>query len=131
MVDEKIPNFEEIAKQKVAASFRVRGKVVKSPAEGQPVELLCDDPENHSVEILGSNQDTARYPLAKKAHSIEHLRSSQKRYLFRDPPFLPEQRVPLHPHADHHGKRLRGSRRNVPGHYFAGRRAKVSYSGLV
>lgn len=71
-----MPNFEEVSKQKVAASFRVKGKIVESPAEGQPVELLCNDPEQHYVEILGSNQDTARYPLAKKAHSIEHLRSN-------------------------------------------------------
>jgi asparaginyl-tRNA synthetase len=71
-----MPNFEEVAKQKVSACFRIKGKIVESPAEGQPVELLCDDPVNHLVEILGSNLDTGRYPLAKKAHSIEHLRSN-------------------------------------------------------
>ena len=59
------------------ASFSVTGVLVKSPAKGQDVELHGD-----SVEVLGKvyggeNGEVGAklYPLSKKAHSMEFLRT--------------------------------------------------------
>ncbi len=54
------------------SSVRVVGKVVKSPAKGQAVELLAT-----SVTVLGRVDDPAEYALAKKKHSLEYLREIQ------------------------------------------------------
>lgn len=39
VVDSTIPNFQEIADSKVGASFKFKGKLIRSPAAGQPFEL--------------------------------------------------------------------------------------------
>ncbi len=49
------------------ASIVVDGEIVESPAAGQPTELRAK-----WVEILGTAPD---YPLAKKRHSFEYLRT--------------------------------------------------------
>lgn len=54
------------------SSLRVTGKIVKSPAKGQTIEVLAQ-----SIEILGVVQDAATYPLAKKKHNLETLREFQ------------------------------------------------------
>lgn len=72
--EESIPNFEEIAKAGLGASFRIRGKLVKSPAKGQVIEVQVKDPKEHYVKVLGTNQDTKAYPLSKKGHTLEFLR---------------------------------------------------------
>lgn len=75
VVQNNMPNFSDLLNQNVAACLKVRGKLVKSPAQGQPIEMLLDDPENHGVEILGANLDVKGYPLGgKKKHTLEHLR---------------------------------------------------------
>ena len=75
VVQNNMPNFSDLLNQNVAACLRVKGKLVKSPAQGQPIEMLVDDPVNHKVEILGANQDPKGYPLGgKKRHTLEHLR---------------------------------------------------------
>lgn len=51
------------------ASVRASGTLVKSPKPGQPVELAADD-----VAVM-SGAEAATYPLQKKAHSAEFLRS--------------------------------------------------------
>ena len=51
------------------ACLEVVGKVVKSMGKGQTVEVLAD-----SVRIYGRNMDSAAYPMAKRGHSMEHLR---------------------------------------------------------
>ena len=56
------------------ASFRVRGKFVKSPAKGQPIEVLVNDPNTHYAKIVGAVSDTKNYPLSKKGHTLEFLR---------------------------------------------------------
>lgn len=45
----------------MGASVVVKGKLIKSPKDGQPFELALDDPENHRVEVLGNTD--ASYPL--------------------------------------------------------------------
>ena len=75
VVQNNMPNFAELLNQNVAACLKITGKLVKSPAQGQPIEMLVDDPTHHAVEILGANQDVKNYPLGgKKKHTLEHLR---------------------------------------------------------
>uniref|UniRef100_A0A7S4C2F7 asparagine--tRNA ligase n=1 Tax=Chrysotila carterae TaxID=13221 RepID=A0A7S4C2F7_CHRCT len=45
------------------------GNIVESPGSGQAVELQAE-----SVSVVGVS-DGAQYPLAKKAHTLEHLRT--------------------------------------------------------
>lgn len=45
----------------MSASVLVKGKLITSPAKGQPFELALDDPAQHRVEVLGNTDNT--YPL--------------------------------------------------------------------
>ena len=65
---EKINNYDEIAKQNVGACLKVTGRVILTPENRQPFEINAD-----SVEVLGSS--TPDYPLQKKRHSMEFLRT--------------------------------------------------------
>ncbi len=65
---EKISNYEEVVKQNVGSAFCVNGKVVLTPNAQQPFEIGAIE-----VEVLGGSE--ADYPLQKKGHSIEFLRS--------------------------------------------------------
>mgnify|MGYP005788449125 FL=1 len=64
----KVENYDAIVKENVGSSFCVTGKVIVTPNAQQPFEINAK-----SVEILGSC-DTD-YPLQKKRHTIEFLRS--------------------------------------------------------
>jgi asparaginyl-tRNA synthetase len=60
---------EELIKNvTTGACIAVKGTLVASPAEGQPVEIQAA-----SIEILGT-ADAATYPLQKKGHTLEFLR---------------------------------------------------------
>ena len=61
-------NFEEISKQNVGAAFIVRGTLVATPNAKQPFEIQAE-----SIEVEGSS--TPEYPLQKKRHTLEYLRS--------------------------------------------------------
>ncbi len=65
---EKVSNYDEIVKQNVGSSFEVKGKLVLTPNAQQPFEISAVD-----VNVLGCSE--ADYPLQKKGHSIEFLRS--------------------------------------------------------
>jgi len=65
--------MDTLKNQGAGASVRVQGKVVESPAKGQEVEISCNIPE-HGVKIIG-DVDPKVYPLAKKFHSAEFLRT--------------------------------------------------------
>ncbi len=65
-----INNYEEIAKQNVGASFRITGTLVLTPEAKQPFELKAA-----AVEIEGAS--APEYPLQKKRHSTEFLRTIQ------------------------------------------------------
>jgi len=69
-----MPNFDEISKAGAGASFRIKGKFTKSPAKGQPIEVLVNDVEKHYVKIIGEVTDPKNYPLSKKGHTLEFLR---------------------------------------------------------
>ena len=65
---DKVNNYDEVVKQRVGASFSVNGKVVLTPNAQQPFEISAV-----KVEILGESE--ADYPLQKKGHTMEFLRS--------------------------------------------------------
>jgi asparaginyl-tRNA synthetase len=68
-----MPNFDKVAKTTTGASFKMKGKLIRSPAKGQLVELQVCCPERHAVKIIGDCPGES-YPLAKKKHSVEFLR---------------------------------------------------------
>jgi len=74
VVNEKLPNFQEISKNTAGASFRIQGRFIKSPAKGQVIEVQVDDPEQHYVKVVGPVIDSKNYPMAKKGHTLEYLR---------------------------------------------------------
>ena len=70
IVDANLPNYDsEIKKLTTGCSIRAIGKLVESPAKGQNVELQAVE-----IEVLGW-ADPDSYPLQKKRHSFEFLRS--------------------------------------------------------
>ncbi|XRB09995.1 asparagine--tRNA ligase [Pycnococcus provasolii] len=52
------------------AAVRVTGTLQESPAKGQAVELAAT-----SLELVGVVVDPATYPLSKKRHTLEYLRT--------------------------------------------------------
>lgn len=65
---DELSNFEEIRRLNVGASIVATGKLVATPDARQPFELQAQ-----SVEILGVS--APEYPLQKKRHSFEYLRT--------------------------------------------------------
>jgi asparaginyl-tRNA synthetase len=68
VADAGIPGYEAIAKVSTGASIEVRGKLIPSPAAGQKWEMQAV-----SIKLLGEVPED--YPLQKKGHSQEFLRS--------------------------------------------------------
>ncbi len=65
---DKLDNFEKIAKLNVGAAVVVTGEVVVTPDAKQPFEIQATN-----VDIEG--ESTPDYPLQKKRHSFEYLRT--------------------------------------------------------
>ena len=65
-----LENYKEIAAQNVGAALIVRGTVVLTPEAKQPLEVKAA-----SVEVEGKSAPD--YPLQKKRHSVEFLRTIQ------------------------------------------------------
>ncbi len=63
-------NYDEIAHQNVGAALIVRGTLVLTPDAKQPFELKA-------AEVAVEGVSTPDYPLQKKRHSIEYLRTIQ------------------------------------------------------
>ena len=64
----KIENYDAIVKENVGSSFEIIGRVILTPEAKQPFEINADE-----VEILGSCD--LDYPLQKKRHTVEFLRT--------------------------------------------------------
>lgn len=65
---EKIGNFEEISKLNTGAAISVSGKVIITPNAKQKFEINAE-----RIEIEGVSSPD--YPLQKKAHGLEYLRT--------------------------------------------------------
>lgn len=63
-----VSNFMEVAKQNVGAALCVTGTLVLTPQAKQPCEL-------HAAEINVEAASSPEYPLQKKRHSVEFLRT--------------------------------------------------------
>ena len=65
-----LPNYDQIASQNVGAALVVTGELVLTPGAQQPFELKAS-----SVEVEGPSAPD--YPLQKKRHTVEYLRTIQ------------------------------------------------------
>ena len=65
---DKLDNFEKISKLNVGSAIVVRGIIVATPQAKQPFEMQAD-------EVMVEGASTADYPLQKKRHSFEYLRT--------------------------------------------------------
>ena len=63
-----LSNFEQIAKTNVGAALIVRGTIVETPQAKQPFEMQAE-------EVIVEGTSTADYPLQKKRHTFEYLRT--------------------------------------------------------
>ena len=61
-------NFAEITKLNVGAAIIVKGTLVATPQAKQPFEI-------QATEVVVEGASTSDYPLQKKRHSIEYLRT--------------------------------------------------------
>jgi asparaginyl-tRNA synthetase len=68
IADPQIDNFDNVVKLLNGAAVRIVGDLVASPAKGQRVELKAKE-----IEIVG--EVASDYPLQKKRHSFEFLRT--------------------------------------------------------
>jgi len=68
VADVGIPGYEDITKMNTGASVEIRGRLIPSPAAGQKWEMQAT-----SIKLLGGVPED--YPLQKKGHSQEFLRS--------------------------------------------------------
>ena len=66
--ESSVNNFEEISHTPVGSSLIVTGKLLMTPAAKQPFEL-------HATEVVIEGLSTSDYPLQKKRHSMEYLRT--------------------------------------------------------
>ncbi|MEA3543646.1 MAG: asparagine--tRNA ligase [Thermodesulfobacteriota bacterium] len=64
----ELDNYATVSKVGTGASLVVVGQLVESPAAGQTWEVQAQ-----SIEIIGAADES--YPLQKKRHSLEYLRS--------------------------------------------------------
>ena len=70
IADQGLPNYkDEILKLTTGCSIKAVGELAKSPGKGQNVELQAQE-----IEVLGW-VDPEVYPLQKKRHSFEFLRT--------------------------------------------------------
>ncbi len=66
--DEKINNFKEISKINVGAAVIVTGTLILTPDAAQPFEINAN-------EIVIEGESAPDYPLQKKRHTLEYLRT--------------------------------------------------------
>ena len=65
---EKTSNFKDIARLNVGSAVRVRGIVTQTPEAAQPFEISA-------LEVTVEGESVPEYPLQKKRHSPEFLRT--------------------------------------------------------
>ena len=65
---DKLDNFDAICKTNVGAALVIRGTIVETPQAKQPFEMQAE-------EVYVEGVSSADYPLQKKRHSFEYLRT--------------------------------------------------------
>ena len=66
--DATLPSFEQVTRFPIGSALTVEGRLLKSPASGQEFELKAD-----AITVVGLS--SLDYPLQKKRHSFEFLRT--------------------------------------------------------
>ena len=66
--ENKLDNFKEISKLPISSSIKVIGTLVETPEAKQPFEI-------QAKEIIVEGMSNSDYPLQKKRHTFEYLRS--------------------------------------------------------
>ncbi|MGN0525992.1 MAG: asparagine--tRNA ligase [Acutalibacteraceae bacterium] len=66
--ESKINNFKDICKINVGAAVIVKGNLIVTPDAAQPFEI-------NATEIAVEGESTPDYPLQKKRHTLEYLRT--------------------------------------------------------
>ena len=66
--EEKLDNFKEVTRLGVGTALKVTGMLVETPGAKQPFEIKAD-----SIQVEGACPP--EYPLQKKRHSFEYLRT--------------------------------------------------------
>lgn len=70
VVPNSLANYtSEILKLTAGCAVEARGKIVPSPAKGQPFEMQAE-----SVTVVGWVEDPDHYPIQPKPHTVEYLR---------------------------------------------------------
>ena len=71
VADQALPNYDEqIVHIQTGCSVRITGDLVESKGRGQDREIQAS-----TVEVVGWVDDPESYPIAKKRHTFEYLRS--------------------------------------------------------
>ena len=70
IADDALANYDEVAMLGVGCALEVAGVVVESPGKGQARELKAAQ-----VRVVGAVENPETYPIAKKRHTFEHLRT--------------------------------------------------------
>ena len=65
---DKLENFDKITKLNVGSAVVAKGKIVATPDAKQPFEM-------QAIEIMIEGESTPDYPLQKKRHTFEYLRT--------------------------------------------------------
>ncbi|MDU4862119.1 MAG: asparagine--tRNA ligase [Terrisporobacter othiniensis] len=68
VLDDKLENFKEIGKLPISSSVLVEGKLVATEGAKQPVEI-------HATKVVLEGESDNSYPLQKKRHTVEYLRT--------------------------------------------------------
>ena len=68
VLDEKLENFKEIGKLPISSSILVEGELVATEGAKQPVEI-------HATKVEIEGMSDSSYPLQKKRHTLEYLRT--------------------------------------------------------
>ncbi|MEJ8554381.1 asparagine--tRNA ligase [Tepidibacter sp. Z1-5] len=66
--EENLENFKEISKLSISTSIVVEGKLVLTPGTKQPFEIKA-------TKITVEGESSSEYPLQKKRHTLEYLRT--------------------------------------------------------
>lgn len=70
VADSSLSNYDEITELSTGCAVIVSGRVVESQGRGQDREIQAD-----TVEVIGTVDDPESYPIAKKRHTFEYLRT--------------------------------------------------------
>ncbi len=66
--DESLENFKELSKLSISSGISVSGKLVETPNAKQPFEI-------QATEVIVEADSESDYPLQKKRHTFEYLRT--------------------------------------------------------